>query len=106
MRIEITRNDGPLSRQVWIFWVTTDSSIRILLDSYQVESRESTRKRKWNPSAYYYRLSRGYRVDSSKVIKSLDVPMPDSVEEQVYVEIGKEMRAAGISIRVSNSEGL
>ncbi len=106
MRVEITRNDGPLSRQVWSFWVTTDSSVRILLDSYEVESRESTRKRKWDASAYYYRLSRGYRVDSRKVIKSLDVPMPDSVEEQVYVEIGKEMRAAGISVRITDSRGL
>ena len=59
MNIEITQPDGELKRETWTFWLHIDiggGEGKIFLDSYKLEMRDSTRRKKWHTEDQWQRL--------------------------------------------------
>jgi hypothetical protein len=93
MRIEVTR-EAPdrLSRQVWELWLVMGHDYalrppRLLLDSYTVECRQTSRHRWWIARSYR-RLD---RRDSS--INAEAVPLPDDVIAEAKARICEAVMA-------------
>jgi len=87
-RVEIIRHPmnaqtgkpNPLRRQVWLFVFIDNSGI--VLDNYFMQSKDSTRRRKWTDEEGYVRLSGGHNYAAHKRLKESEVPWPADVREE------------------------
>jgi hypothetical protein len=75
MNIEIRKNIGPLSEEVWRFHVF--ESGEIFLSDYYLLTKESKR-RKFNVKERYHRIDQ-----RGNTLKAEDVPWPDGIEDEV-----------------------
>lgn len=79
MRIEITRPDGDLKREVWEF--TLSGYIMdwcIYFDAYKIQTRGGNQSKKWTTQTNWYRLNHntGYNdIDNP--------PLPNDVEAEL-----------------------
>jgi hypothetical protein len=86
MRIVVTREHGPLKRETWTF-APIENDRRdgyfLRLETYRLETRESTRHRKWehDPKQSYDRFS--YRYDPG--MKREAVPLPEDVKKEALL---------------------
>ena len=77
MEIEIIRPNGDLKREVWHFSLSiTIFSSCIYFDGYSIQTKESTRHKKWLPQTHWRRLDRrSNNIDNP--------PLPPNVEAEM-----------------------
>ena len=91
MRIEVIKEQDALNRERFGFYLT--DNLTLYLSEYAVETME-TKRHKFKPvSGYDRHNSRRYYAINTLSIESIEVP--DSVLEQVKLEIMKSIRWNG-----------
>lgn len=91
MRIEVTHDITKLERNVYIFWINTDSNrINIHLDVFRHETKESTRKKKWNALEIYSRLG-DTRLSLGEILSRDDIIVPGWIKIKVIDRINDSM---------------
>jgi len=92
MRIEIIRNNSipPAKRRRWLFYVGVgigDAAIKVRLESYYEEERQSMRHRKWSPiETYQSRRDVSTSLVALKITRE-QVPMPPDVIDEIHAII-------------------
>lgn len=85
MREEIIRLDGDLKREVWVFSLGLSyASPCIYFDAYSIETRESTRHRKWFQRYHWERLNRrGNNMHNPPLPKNVEDEMRSRYQEYI-----------------------
>ena len=82
IKVEVTQEVDELTKREYSFSLVDSPKRKLVLDTYALTQRDSTRKRK-------YHVKQGwYRTDSRhNTIKTDDIPLPDEVKAEAQEKL-------------------